>query len=194
MYKLVTVRNRVRVPPEKFGEDVRASIRLAIADKFEGELVSNNILLLSLIKLESIGEGIIISGDGAIYYDSLFKMLAYEPLMHEVVQGKVTEITEFGAFVNIGPIDGLAHVSQVMDDFVSNPKTGQLQGKQSKKVLVVGDTVRARVIAISLKSTKGAKIGLTMRQPSLGKIEWIESEKEEKKKPLKQKKKKKGKK
>jgi DNA-directed RNA polymerase subunit E' len=50
------------------------------------------------------------------------------------------------------------------------------------------------VIAISLKSTKGAKIGLTMRQPSLGKIEWIESEKEEKKKPPKHKKKKKGKK
>ena len=197
LYKIVSVRDRVRVPPEKFGEDVRGSIKQAIAEKFEGELASNNLLLLSFVKLENIGEGIIIPGDGAIYYDSLFKMLAYEPMMHEVVQGKITEITEFGAFVNIGPIEGLAHVSQVMDDYVSNPKTGQLQGKQSKKVLIVGDTVIARVIAISLKSTKGAKIGLTMRQPDLGKLEWIEVERAEregkKKKPKKAKKTKKKK-
>ena len=38
----------------------------------------------------------------------------------------------------------------------------------------------ARIIAISLKSKETAKIGLTMRQPGMGKMEWIEKEFEEK--------------
>lgn len=196
MYKLITVRDRIRVPPGKFKEDVNKAVGEAIREKFEGMFVSNDMIFLTLVKLETIGEGIIIPGDGAIYYDSLFKMLTYVPILHEVVEGKVTEITDFGAFVQMGPIDGLAHVSQVMDDYCSNPKTGQLQGRQSKKVLTVNDVVRAKIIAVSLKSTKGAKIGLTMRQPGLGKIEWIEAEKEQpkKKKVVKKVKKKKGKK
>lgn len=195
MYKLITVRDRIRVPPGKFKEDVTKAVEEAIREKFEGMFVSNDMIFLTLIKLETIGEGIIIPGDGAIYYDSLFKMLTYVPILHEVIEGTVTEITDFGAFVRMGPIDGLAHVSQVMDDYCSNPKTGQLQGRQSKKVLTVNDVVRAKIIAVSLKSTKGAKIGLTMRQPGLGKTEWIEAEKEQpKKKRVVKKAKKKGKK
>ncbi|HIH14099.1 MAG TPA: DNA-directed RNA polymerase, partial [Nanoarchaeota archaeon] len=53
-------------------------------------------------------------------------------------------------------------------------KSKALQGKQSGKVLKVGDKVRARIIAISFKDPKGPKLGLTMRQPYLGKQEWID--------------------
>ena len=68
----------------------------------------------------------------------------------------------------------MVHVSQSMDDFVSFSKSKALQGKQSGKVLKVGDKVRARIIAISFKDPKGPKLGLTMRQPYLGKQEWID--------------------
>ena len=95
------------------------------------------------------------------------------PAFFGIVEGKVAEITEFGCFVNIGPIAGLVHISQVMDDFVSYSKSGVLQGKKTKRSLKVGDMVRARVVAISLKSLQTAKIGLTMRQPGLGKLEWL---------------------
>jgi DNA-directed RNA polymerase subunit E' len=58
-----------------------------------------------------------------------------------------------------------------------------LIGKESKTSLEEGNKVRARIVALSLKgkSSKETKIGLTMRQPGLGRFEWIEEEKDKSK-------------
>jgi DNA-directed RNA polymerase subunit E' len=170
--------DRVRVDPVNFKDDIKESIKIEIMKNFENKLEDNK-FLLCLIDVINIGEGLIIHGDGAVYYETTFKILVYEPIIKEVVEGEVTEITEYGAFVRIGPIEGFIHMSQVMDDFVSFSKTKSLLGKESKKTLNIGDYVRARVIAISIKNLKDAKIGLTMRQAGLGKIEWINEESKE---------------
>ena len=177
MYRILKLRDRVRVPPELFGEDVREAVEEAIKKEYEGHLSSKHGYFLKLLSVDEVSDGIILPGDGAVFYDVVFRILAYKPEMREIVEGKVTEITEFGCFVNIGPIAGLVHISQVMDDFVSYSKSGVLQGKKTKRSLKVGDIVRARVVAISLKSLQTAKIGLTMRQPGLGKLEWLKEEK-----------------
>jgi DNA-directed RNA polymerase subunit E' len=62
-----------------------------------------------------------------------------------------------------------------MDDFVSFSKTNSLSGKSSKRNLKVGDLCLARIVAISHKGDE-PKIGLTMRQPGLGKLEWIKED------------------
>ena len=92
----------------------------------------------------------------------------------------------------MGPTDGMIHISQTMDDFVSFAKDKVLTGKESKRALKVGDKCRARIIAVSIKDPTNPKLGLTMRQAGLGKLEWVEEdskpktevkeEKEEKKK------------
>ena len=88
----------------------------------------------------------------------------------------MSEITDFGAFMNIGPLDGMIHISQTMDDFVNFSKSNVLTGKESKKTLKVGDQCRARIIALSYKDTSEPKIGLTMRQPMLGALSWLEDD------------------
>ncbi len=178
MYQILKLKDRVRVPPELFTSDIKESIDAAIKKDYEGVLSKKQGFFISLISIENIGEGSILPGDGAVYYDVSFEILAYKPELQEIVEGEVTEITEFGCFVNMGPIAGLSHISQVMDDFVSYSKTGSLQGKKSKKSIKVGDLVRARIVAVSLKTLQTSKIGLTMRQPGLGKIEWIIEEME----------------
>ncbi|VVB81526.1 DNA-directed RNA polymerase subunit E' [uncultured archaeon] len=70
----------------------------------------------------------------------------------------------------------MIHISQTMDDFVSFAKDKTLSGRDSKRTLRVGDGCRARVIAVSFKDVTNPKIGLTMRQPGLGKLEWIAAE------------------
>jgi len=176
MYEILTLKDRVRVPPNLFEEDISKSVEEAVKGKYEGMLSQKQGFFLNVVSIDRIGEGEILPGDGAVYYDVDFKMLAYRPILQEIVEGVITEITEFGCFINIGPIAGLAHVSQVMDDFVSYSKSGSLQGKKNKKSIKVGEIVRARIVAVSLKSLQTAKIGLTMRQPGLGKLEWIKEE------------------
>ena len=70
----------------------------------------------------------------------------------------------------------MIHISQTMEDYVSVSKTGTLSGKASKRSLGKGDECLARIVAISYKSGE-PKIGLTMRQPGLGKLDWIKEDK-----------------
>ncbi|MDD4468054.1 MAG: DNA-directed RNA polymerase, partial [Candidatus ainarchaeum sp.] len=121
-----------------------------------------------------VGDGHVIPGDGATYYEAEKEMLTYKPNVQEVVRGTITEATEFGAFVRIGPIEGLIHVSQIMDDYINyDSKLPGFLGKKTDKKLVPEDNVLARLVTISLRGdTSSSKIGLTMRQPFLGKADW----------------------
>ena len=98
--------------------------------------------------------------------------------MQEVVEGEIVEITDFGAFVRVGPTDALLHLSQITDDYLkSDVKQGIIIANQTAKSLKIGSKIRARVTAISLgKGTGMGKIGITCRQPFLGSNEWIEQE------------------
>jgi DNA-directed RNA polymerase subunit E' len=176
MYKKLLIRDRIRVDPRLFNEKLDEAVKNAIESSYIGLLSGRYGLFLGLIDVKDIGQGEIIPGDGGIFYDTKFEIISYKPALQEIVEGEIREITEFGAFVRIGPIDGLVHISQVMDDFVSYSKTGSLQGKESKRGLKVGDNVRARIVAISMKTLQTSKISLTMRQPGLGKVEWLEEE------------------
>ena len=50
-------------------------------------------------------------------------------------------------------------------------------GKESKRKLSTGDRVRVRITAVSLGRSGGSgKIGVTARQPFLGKLEWIQKD------------------
>lgn len=187
MYKVLTIMDRVRVEPNKFKLELKQSINESIIKEYENKILENNRFSICLVETLEIGEGHIISGDGAIHYDTKFKLLVYEPILKEVIEGKVTEINEYLVFVRSGPIEGVVHISQVMDDYISFSKTKNLVGKESKRSLNIGDTVRARIVAISMKNIKEAKIGLTMRQPGLGKPEWLEAEKKAEAKETKEK-------
>jgi len=179
MYKILTIEDTVRVPPRSFSEDLEATIISEFENTVAGRVDKNMGIILSVTKVREIGEGKIIMGDGAVYYDVKLDVLVYQPVLNEVVEGTVTEIIEFGAFINFGPMDGLVHVSQITEDYMNyDQKNAMLVGKESNKTLKLGDTVRARIVSVSLKPKfANSKIGLTMRQPYLGKLEWLEEEK-----------------
>ncbi len=180
MYRIATVEDKVRVPPDKLGKDVKNAIKLSISEQLESVVNPRLGVVLSVTSIDKIGEGKIVPNDAGVYYNCEFKLLTYKPEIQEIVCGKVIDNTEFGAFVRMGPMDGLIHISQIMDDFVSfDDKNSLFLGKESKHTLKEGDMVRARVIAVSL--TKGEnKIGLTMRQPGLGAISWLKEDKKRK--------------
>ncbi|MEA1924985.1 MAG: DNA-directed RNA polymerase [Candidatus Altiarchaeota archaeon] len=194
MYKILTIEDTVRVPPRRFVEDLNTAIVSEYETTSAGSVDQSVGIILVVNKVNKVGEGKIIMGDGAVYYDCMLEVLVYLPRLNEVVEGIVTEITEFGAFVNFGPMDGLVHVSQVTEDFVGyDSKNAALVGKESKKMLKKDDMVRARIVSVSLKSRfSDSKVGLTMRQPYLGKLEWLEDEKKELERVKKEKTKKPG--
>ena len=204
MYLIVEREDVIRVPPPMLGEDIEEVVKNLAMEKIEGAVYSfsreevrdpaeRKYVIVQILDLELVGDGVIVPGDGAVYQKVKFRALAYHPEMQEPVLGYVVDVLKFGAFIRIGPLDGLLHISQVMDDVIDvDVENKRLVGKESKKVLRVGDKTLSRIVALSIDDAnpRHSKIGLTMRQPGLGKLEWIEelvkgpdeSDKKEKKK------------
>ena len=183
MYTIVKIRDTVRVPPERFGEDLDEAVKDIVQKTFEGTIRRNQGLIVVVDNIVSTDEGIVIHGDGGMYQKVEFDALTFSPMLQEIVDGIVCEIVEFGAFCHIGPLDALLHMSQIMNDYVDvDVESGRIMGKETKRVLKIGDAIRARIVAVSLNelSARESKIGLTMRQPALGTHEWLTEPKEEK--------------
>ncbi len=200
MYNMVKLEETVRIPPDKFSEDLDKVVIEIVQKTFEGTMKKNQGIIVLAENIKPVGDGRIIHGDGAMYQNVAFNALVFKPELQEVLDAVVCEIVEFGAFCHIGPMDALIHMSQIMNDYVEvDGENEVITGKEKNLKLQTGDTVRARVVAVSLNeiSARESKIGLTMRQPSLGSHEWIYAEDEqeaEKKDKDKKGKKKKGKK
>lgn len=172
MFYEVQLKSHVRVPPSSFGQPIKESLLKELKSRFEAYIAKDIGIVIDIVDVVDVGEGVITPGDGAPYYHTTFTALVFRVELQETFAGKVRDITEFGAFVTLGPIEGMVHVSQTMDDFVSFAKEKVLQGKDSGRTLKVDDLVRTRMIAISYKDVSNPKYGLTMRQPGLGKIDW----------------------
>jgi DNA-directed RNA polymerase subunit E' len=179
MYKKMRLADTVRIAPEHLGDDVTEAVKIALINKLEGQIDKTIGAIVAVIDVVEVGEGHILAGDGAVYYDTIFNSITFKPELQEIIEGSIVEIVEFGAFVGIGPMDGLVHVSQLTDEYISfDSKNSRLVTKESNRSLSEGDHVRTRIVAVSIneQEPRESKIGLTMRQPSLGRIEWIQED------------------
>jgi len=175
MFYLMEVEDHVRVEPKHFGLLTHEAIEEQLNESYVGRVNKELGFVIAVVSVDDVDDGVIIPGDGSAFYRSNFKVLVWKPELHELVHGTITEIANFGAFMQIGPAQGMIHISQTMEDYVSVNKTGSLSGKSSKRSLNKGDDCLARIVAISFRGDE-PKIGLTMRQPGLGKIEWLKED------------------
>ncbi len=76
----------------------------------------------------------------------------------DIVEGAVTGVVDFGAFVKFGELEGLVHISELAWQRIENPKD----------IIKVGDNVRCKVISID----KG-RVSLSIKQ--LAQDPWLEA-------------------
>ncbi len=180
MFKLYTLSGRVEIPPFLFGQKKELSARIILSEDYEGIITRDYGFIIAVVDVLEVGQGIIIPSNSNTFHSVTFTILSFKPTIQEVIEGDVVEIVDFGSFIRIGPLDGLVHVSQICDDYISYEQVGnRFIGKETGKILEVNDVVKARIIAVSLGTGRSGKLGLTMRQKFLGKEEWIQSDLEE---------------
>ena len=66
----------------------------------------------------------------------------------DIVEGTVKNVTDFGAFIDLGGVDGLLHISEMSWGRVENPK----------KVFKVGETLK-----VLIKDIEGSKVALSLK-------------------------------
>lgn len=178
MFAIIHMDDVVRIPPSMMKKSLYETTMEILKEKYESMINPELGYVIMIIDAKANKVGKLVSGDGATFHKVSFKALTFYPKMQEIVEGEIVEITDFGAFVRIGPTDALLHLSQITDDYLkSDVKQGVIVANQSAKSLKIGSKLRARVTAISLgKGSAMGKIGITCRQPFLGALEWIEEE------------------
>lgn len=177
MFKLITLEAKVEIPPFLFSQPKEVSARLILSEDYEGIITKQYGFIIAVVDVLSVSTGQIIPGNANTFHEVEFTILTFRPTVSEIVEGEVVEIVDFGAFIRLGPLDGLVHVSQITDDYISYEQVGnRFIGKETGKILEVGDGIRAKVIAVSLGGGRSGKLGLSMRSPYLGKDEWIEQD------------------
>jgi len=171
--------DKVRVPPQRLGEKLEKVILEVLQEQLEGSIDKEIGIFICVTKVQDVGEGELVAGDGGVYYDVKFEAMVLRLGLQEVIEGLVVETTSFGAFVSLGPIDAMLHVSQISDEYINyDEKNARLICQESKRFIGVGDVVRVRVVTLSLneREPRDSKIGLTMRQAGLGTALWLEEE------------------
>jgi len=179
MYHKLLLEDKVRVPPQRLGEKLEKVILEVLQEQLEGSIDKEIGIFICVTKVLDVGEGELVPGDGGVYYDVRFEAMALRLALQEVIEGLVVETTSFGAFVSLGPIDAMLHVSQISDEYINyDEKNARLICQESKRYIGVGDIVRVRVVTLSLneREPRDSKIGLTMRQAGLGTALWLEEE------------------
>ncbi|MBA3046021.1 MAG: DNA-directed RNA polymerase [Candidatus Thermoplasmatota archaeon] len=177
MYLKEKRKDVIRIPPERLGEDLTELSQELTQHSFEGKIVGDKSLIVLTTSITPMGEGRIVHGDGAVYQDVEYDALIFRLDNQEIVEGSVCEILKFGAFVRFGPLDGLLHISQVMDDHIDVDVDNQrLTGKETRRDIRLNNEVRARIVTVSVneRNPRESKIGLTMRQSGLGRLDWLQ--------------------
>ena len=105
-----------------------------------------------------------------------FKALLFNMENNEVVDGYVSDVSEYGAFVRIGPVEALLHKSQILDEPIQvNMGVRRIEGSQTGKHIEEGSHVRSRVVskAINQNDPRASKIGLNCKMDGLGAADWL---------------------
>jgi small subunit ribosomal protein S1 len=108
-------------------------------------------LVLKVIECEAAQERIVLSERAALAGEGKRRELFNSLKPGEVVYGTVTNVTDFGVFVDLGGLEGLIHVSELSWGRVQHPSD----------ILGIGDPVRALVLAVS---EENGRVALSLKR------------------------------
>ncbi|WP_283678770.1 30S ribosomal protein S1 [Lentilactobacillus sp. Marseille-Q4993] len=110
-------------------------------------------LELKIVEIDPVSNRLILSHRAVLETQKAAKREELMENLHEgdVVEGKVARLTNFGAFVDLGGIDGLVHVSQISFERVDKPSD----------VLEVGQDVKVKVLSVDFDKNR---ISLSIKQ------------------------------
>jgi small subunit ribosomal protein S1 len=108
-------------------------------------------LSLKVIECEPLQERVVLSERAALAGEGKRKQLFGSLKSGDKVEGIVTNVTEFGVFVDLGGVEGLIHVSELSWGRVQHPN----------EILQIGDEIHALVLQVS---EENARVGLSLKK------------------------------
>lgn len=98
-------------------------------------------LAVKIIEIEPSENRLILSHKAVVENDKAAKKVEIMDHLHagDIVEGKIARLTDFGAFIDLGGIDGLVHVSEIAHNHVDKPSD----------TLTIGEDVNVKILSIN---------------------------------------------
>lgn len=104
---LVEMTKTVRIPPEKFHIKLNNAITEELDYEFANKVVVDIGLIICVRNLISIDDSILIPGDGASHIEVKFNVIAFRPIINQVIQGKIRTCSPEGVHVTLEFFDDI---------------------------------------------------------------------------------------
>lgn len=123
--------------------------------RVEGRTYVGERLGFRITKLEAGGRNVVVSRRQLLEEEAAVQAAETWETLREgaVITGTVTSVRDFGAFVDLGGVDGLLHVSQI----------GHARVQNAGDVLQVGQQVQVQVVKLETDAKGARRVGLSMR-------------------------------
>jgi small subunit ribosomal protein S1 len=123
--------------------------------RVEGRTYVGERLRFRITKLEAGGRNVVVSRRQLLEEEAAARAAETWETLREgaVVTGTVTSIRDFGAFVDLGGVDGLVHVSEIGHARVAN----------AADVLQIGQQVEVQIVKLETDARGVRRVGLSMR-------------------------------
>ncbi|EGC33189.1 hypothetical protein DICPUDRAFT_20776, partial [Dictyostelium purpureum] len=104
MFHLLTIEDRVRIPPNDFNNEVQ-TIEDEIEKKYVSKVVLDGGLFIALYDILGTGDSYVYSGDGAAHLMVRFRMVVFKPFKGEIMEGVIKKSTKDQVQITIGFYD-----------------------------------------------------------------------------------------
>lgn len=155
MFHLLEVQTKTSISPEQLdpSKDANELLLKRLREKLEGEILKDIGLVVAVISCQIMGEGEIPLRSPEVLFNATMKLLSFLPKEDEVVEGEVVNVTETGAFVNIGSIDAFWPRNKISDKRLTfNARRGTLENQKGEAVVERKEKVRTKVSNIEIRT------------------------------------------
>ncbi|GAB0086893.1 DNA-directed RNA polymerase III subunit RPC8 [Sergentomyia squamirostris] len=107
MFVLSELKDTVRIAPELFELKLPEAIKDEINRKLANKVLYNVGLCIALQNIVSLGDSIILPGDGASHTEVIFRYIVFRPIIGEVITGKIRSCSREGVHITLGFFDDI---------------------------------------------------------------------------------------
>ena len=152
MYNVYTIKDTISIPPTHFGEDINKAAKDILRTRYERTLDKKMGIVLALFDVRDVSDGAVLPGDPATHHTVTFDLLTFNLEVGDIVIGEVSELVDFGCFVQIleVAVDGLLHIDRLTDDSYEMESDGHgWVGRRQGRRLRAGGQVKVVVTAVN---------------------------------------------
>lgn len=172
MYILTRLKDTLKIEPTDFGKDTETALKHEINRKYTNKVLPNVGLCVAMFEIDDCSEGIILQGDGSIFYKVIFRMVVFKPFADEILLGKVSKSSRDGVKFSLNFFDDcwIPHwrlppntafdptrsewywVPEAEDD-EGNPVNLAKVPEDERFYIIAGETIRVRITSESFNDT-----------------------------------------